>query len=110
MKRGEIYLAELPKGMGSEQSGLRPVVVIQNDCGNKYSPTTIVAVITSKRKADIPTHVPLSAEKYNLKYDSTILAEQLFTLDKKRLHTKISSLDLEDIAWLNEALRTSIWL
>lgn len=110
MKRGEIYLAELPTGIGSEQSGLRPVVIIQNNCGNKHAPTVIVAVITSRRKNDMPTHCSISAEKYGMKYDSTIMAEQIFTLDKSRLIKKIARLDVEDTAWLNESLRVSLCL
>ena len=94
IKRGEVYYAELSPVTGSEQGGLRPVLVIQNDVGNKYSPTIIVAAITSQiNKAKLPTHVELNAEEYGLSRDSVILLEQIRTIDKKRLREKICLLD-----------------
>ncbi len=92
--RGEIYYADLSPVVGSEQGGVRPVLVIQNDVGNKYSPTVIVAAITSKlSKAKLPTHIELDKDKYNLPKDSVVLLEQIRTLDKMRLKEKVSVLD-----------------
>ena len=92
--RGEIYYADLSPVVGSEQGGVRPVLVIQNDVGNKYSPTVIVAAITSKlSKAKLPTHIELDKDKYNLPKDSVGLLEQIRTLDKMRLKEKVSVLD-----------------
>ena len=92
--RGEIYYADLSPVVGSEQGGVRPVLVLQNDVGNKYSPTVIVAAITSKlSKAKLPTHIELDKDKYNLPKDSVVLLEQLRTLDKQRLKEKVSELD-----------------
>lgn len=94
IKRGEIYYADLSPTVGSEQGGVRPVLVIQNDIGNKYSPTVIVCAITSKlSKAKIPTHIELESTKYNLPKDSVCLLEQIRTLDKQRLGQKISTLN-----------------
>ena len=94
IKRGEIYYADLSPTVGSEQGGVRPVLVIQNDIGNKYSPTVIVCAITSKlSKAKIPTHIELESEKYNLPKDSVCLLEQIRTLDKQRLQQKVSCLN-----------------
>lgn len=92
--RGEIYYADLSPVVGSKQGGVRPVLVIQNDVGNKYSPTVIVAAITSKlSKAKLPTHIELDKDKYNLPKDSVVLLEQIRTLDKMRLKEKVSVLD-----------------
>ena len=89
-KRGELYFADLSPVIGSEQGGVRPVLVIQNNVGNKYSPTIIVAAITSQiNKAKIPTHVELSSLEYGLPKDSVVLLEQLRTLDKRRLRENI---------------------
>ncbi|PTG07282.1 PemK family transcriptional regulator [Staphylococcus chromogenes] len=89
MKRGDVYLADLSPVQGSEQGGVRPVVIIQNDTGNKYSPTVIVAAITGRiNKAKIPTHVEIDKKKYKLDKDSVILLEQIRTVDKKRLKKK----------------------
>ncbi|HPS25931.1 MAG TPA: type II toxin-antitoxin system PemK/MazF family toxin, partial [Bacteroidales bacterium] len=86
IKRGEIYFAQLNPVIGSEQGGLRPVLVVQNDIGNQYSPTTIVLAITSQiNKAKLPTHVELKAKQYGLERDSVVLTEQIRTIDKKRL-------------------------
>lgn len=92
--RGELYYADLSPVVGSEQGGLRPVLIIQNDIGNKYSPTVIIAAITSQiTKAKLPTHIELDKNKYPLTKDSVVLLEQLRTLDKLRLKEKIGTLD-----------------
>lgn len=92
--RGDIYYADLSPVVGSEQGGVRPVLVVQNDVGNKYSPTVIVAAITSQlNKAKLPTHIELEKQKYNLPKDSVVLLEQLRTLDKRRLKEFVSSVD-----------------
>ena len=94
IKRGEIYFADLSPVVGSEQGGVRPVLIVQNNIGNKYSPTVIVAAITSQiNKAKIPTHVEVSAREYNLPKDSVVLLEQIRTIDERRLKEKLSSLD-----------------
>ena len=86
IRRGEIYYADLSPVVGSEQGGVRPVLIVQNDIGNKYSPTVIVAAITSQiNKAKLPTHIEISASEYGLPKDSVILLEQIRTIDKKRL-------------------------
>lgn len=96
IKRGDIYYADLRPVIGSEQGGVRPVLVIQNDTGNKHSPTVICAAITSRmNKSKLPTHVELSAGKYDLIKDSVILLEQVRTIDKKRLKEKVCHLDEE---------------
>lgn len=107
-KRGDIFYADLGKEDGSEQAGIRPVVVIQNDIGNKYSPTVIVASITSQKKNLLPVHVDLENEDLDKK--STILLEQIRTLDKRKLKERIGSLDFNTIKKLNFALGTSIGL
>ena len=94
MKRGDIYYADLSPVVGSEQGGIRPVLVIQNDIGNKYSPTVIAAAITSQiNKAKMPTHIELAAKDYGLNKDSVILLEQIRTIDKRRLREKIGRID-----------------
>lgn len=94
IKRGEIYYADLSPVVGSEQGGIRPVLIIQNNVGNKYSPTVIVAAITSKiAKAKIPTHIELKASDYGLIKDSVALLEQIRTIDKRRLKEKIGFVD-----------------
>ena len=94
INRGEIYYADLSPVVGSEQGGVRPVLVVQNNIGNKYSPTVIVAAITSQlTKAKLPTHIELNKQKSNLPKDSVVLLEQIRTLDKRRLGEKLSSLD-----------------
>lgn len=109
IKRGEIYYADLSPVVGSEQGGLRPVLIIQNNVGNKYSPTVIVAAITSQlSKAKIPTHIELSKNEYNLPKDSVILLEQIRTIDKKRLQEKISSLDNYKMKSVNRAMLISL--
>ncbi|WP_425060257.1 Endoribonuclease EndoA [Sporomusa carbonis] len=111
VKRGDIYYANLSPVVGSEQGGHRPVLVIQNDVGNKYSPTVIVAAITSQiSKAKLPTHVEVSAKQYNLEKDSVILLEQLRTIDKRRLREKVTHLSEEIMSKVDEAIRISIGL
>lgn len=109
IKRGEIYYADLSPVVGSEQGGVRPVLIIQNDIGNKYSPTVIVAAITSQlSKAKIPTHVELSSIDYNLPKDSVILLEQIRTIDKRRLKEKLSILDQQKMRQVNIAILVSL--
>ena len=94
IKRGDMYYADLSPVVGSEQGGIRPVLVIQNNMGNKYSPTVIVSAITSKlNKTKLPTHIELDSEEYGLKSDSIILTEQIRTIDKSRLKEKIGHID-----------------
>ena len=108
-KRGELYYADLSPVVGSEQGGVRPVLVIQNDVGTKYSPTIIVAAITSKlSKAKIPTHVELSSLDYGLPKDSVVLLEQLRTLDKRRLKEKIGVVDSYKMRVIDNALLISL--
>ena len=93
IKRGELYYADLSPVVGSEQGGVRPVLVVQNDVGNKHSPTVIAAAVTSKLdKARLPTHIELSKESFGLTHDSVVLLEQIRTLDKRRLKERIGSL------------------
>lgn len=93
-KRGEIYYADLSPVIGSEQGGVRPVLIIQNDVGNKYSPTVIVCAVTSRiTKAKLPTHVEVPAGHFGLNKDSVILLEQMRTLDKKRLKSRVGEVD-----------------
>ena len=109
IKRGEIYYADLSPVVGSEQGGVRPVLIIQNDVGNKYSPTVIVSAITSQLgKAKLPTHIELSAEMYNLPKNSVALLEQIRTLDKRRLQEKITTLSPEKMREVNKALLISL--
>ncbi len=109
VKRGEIFYADLSPVVGSEQGGVRPVVIVQNDIGNKYSPTVIVAAITSQvNKAKLPTHVAISAAKYGLPKNSVILLEQIRTIDKKRLREKIGVFDDPIMIKVDEALRISV--
>ena len=106
VKRGDIFYADLSPVVGSEQGGIRPVIVIQNDVGNKYSPTVIVAAITSQiNKAKLPTHVEISSEAYGLNKDSVVLLEQIRTLDKRRLKEKIGHMTDEDMALVDGASR-----
>ena len=111
VKRGDIYYADLSPVVGSEQGGVRPVLIIQNDVGNKYSPTVIAAAITSKiNKAKMPTHIELSANEYGLNKDSVILLEQIRTIDKRRLREKIGRLDENVMCRVNNALYISFGL
>jgi len=111
IRRGDIYYADLRPVVGSEQGGVRPVLVIQNDVGNRHSPTVICAAITSRmNKAKLPTHVELDAGKWNLSRDSVILLEQVRTIDKQRLRDKICHIDGEVLRRVNEALMISLEL
>lgn len=111
MKRGDIYYADLRPVIGSEQGGIRPVLIIQNDVGNKHSPTVICAAITSKmNKAKLPTHIELNASKYDMVKDSVILLEQLRTIDKKRLKDRICHLDQDIMQVVNNGLMVSLEL
>ena len=111
MRRGDVYYADLRPVIGSEQGGIRPVLIIQNDVGNKHSPTVICAAITSKmNKAKLPTHIELNARRYDMDKDSVVLLEQLRTIDKKRLKDKVCHLDSEIIKKVNQALSVSLEL
>ena len=111
VKRGDIYYADLSPVVGSEQGGIRPVLIVQNDVGNKYSPTVIAAAITSQiNKAKLPTHIEINAQEYGLSKDSVILLEQIRTIDKRRLKEKIGRLDDELMIKVNEALNVSFGL
>lgn len=111
VRRGDIVYANLNPVIGSEQGGTRPVLVLQNDIGNRFSPTTIVAAITSRiKKAKLPTHVEIEAARYGLERDSVILLEQLRTVDKRRLKEKLAHLDAETMAQVNQGLLISLGL
>ena len=111
MRRGDIYYADLRPVIGSEQGGIRPVLIVQNDVGNKHSPTIICATITSRmNKAKLPTHIELSTEKYDMDKDSVVLLEQLRTIDKKRLKDKVCHLDAQIMQKVNRALMISLEL
>ncbi|KMK76923.1 type II toxin-antitoxin system PemK/MazF family toxin [Alkalihalobacillus pseudalcaliphilus] len=111
VKRGDVYFADLSPVVGSEQGGVRPVLVIQNDIGNRFSPTVIVAAITAQiQKAKLPTHVEISAKRYGFDRDSVILLEQVRTIDKQRLTDKITHLDDDMMNRVNEALTISLGL
>lgn len=107
VKRGEIYYADLSPVIGSEQAGIRPILVVQNDVGNKFSPTIIGIAITSKQKAKLPTHIEIEGTKYGLDKDSVILAEQIRTLDKKRLKEKVGQIDEETMEKVKRAIEIS---
>ena len=109
MRRGDIYYADLRPVVGSEQGGIRPVLIVQNDVGNRHSPTIICAAITSKmNKAKLPTHIELSAGKYDMVKDSVILLEQLRTIDKQRLKDKVCHLDEGILKKIDRALMISL--
>ncbi len=111
IKRGDIYYADLSPVVGSEQGGLRPVLIVQNDVGNKYSPTVIAAAITSQlAKAKLPTHIDVNADHYGLAKDSVILLEQIRTIDKKRLREKMGHLDDGVMLKVNDAINISFGL
>ena len=111
VKRGDIYYADLSPVVGSEQGGIRPVLIIQNDIGNKYSPTVIAAAITSRiNKAKMPTHIELTAKEYGLNKDSVILLEQIRTIDKRRLRERIGRIDDGLMVSVNDALSISFGL
>ena len=109
IKRGELYYADLSPVVGSEQGGIRPVLIVQNDVGNRYSPTIIAAAVTSQlSKAKLPTHIELSADDYGLPKDSVVLLEQIRTLDKKRLKEKIGELPVQLMEKVNNGLLISL--
>ncbi|MBE6837151.1 MAG: type II toxin-antitoxin system PemK/MazF family toxin [Ruminococcus sp.] len=109
--RGEIYYADLSPVVGSEQGGIRPVLIVQNDVGNKHSPTVIAAAITSQLdKARLPTHIPVNGAGCGLSKDSVVLLEQIRTLDKKRLKEKTGQLDTSAMTQVNNALSISFGL
>lgn len=111
VKRGEIYYADLSPVVGSEQGGVRPVLIVQNNVGNRHSPTVIAAAITSQiNKAKMPTHIELGARNFGLTKDSVILMEQIRTLDKKRLRERMGCLDENHMNQVDEALAVSFGL
>ncbi len=111
VRRGDIFYADLSPVIGSEQGGLRPVLIIQNDVGNRYSPTVIAAAITSRMgKTKLPTHIDIYADRVGLCKDSVILLEQIRTLDKRRLREKMGHLDEEVMAQVNNAIAVSFGL
>lgn len=111
VKRGDIYYADLSPVVGSEQGGIRPVLIVQNDVGNRYSPTVIAAAITSQvNKAKMPTHISLGARSFGLTKDSVVLMEQIRTLDKKRLREKMGTLDADNMRRIDQALAVSFGL
>ncbi len=109
IKRGELYYADLSPVIGSEQGGVRPVLVVQNDIGNKYSPTVIAAAVTSKiNKAKLPTHIELAAVDFGLQRDSVVLLEQIRTIDKRRLKERIGELPQNTMLMVDNALLISL--
>lgn len=111
IKRGDIFYADLSPVVGSEQGGIRPVLIVQNDIGNKYSPTVIAAAITSQiNKAKLPTHIEIGGDEYGLTKDSVILLEQVRTIDKKRLREKIGHLNENLMTQVNDAIGVSFGL
>lgn len=111
IKRGDIYYADLSPVVGSEQGGVRPVLIVQNDVGNKYSPTVIAAAITSQQfKTKMPTHINVDAAVCGLSKDSVVLLEQIRTLDKQRLREKMGNLPESDMSRINNALSLSVGL
>ena len=111
VKRGDIYYADLSPVVGSEQGGLRPVLIIQNDIGNRYSPTGIAAAITSRMsKTHLPTHIDIYADRAGLAKDSVVLLEQIRTLDKRRLREKMGHLDDDMMSVVNSAIAVSFGL
>ncbi|MBQ7667982.1 MAG: type II toxin-antitoxin system PemK/MazF family toxin [Clostridia bacterium] len=111
IKRGDIYYADLSPVVGSEQGGVRPVLIVQNNVGNKFSPTVIAAAITSQiNKAKMPTHIEIGAADYGLSKDSVILLEQVRTIDKKRLKERIGHLNEHLMNRVNEAIEISFGL
>ena len=111
IKRGDIYYADLSPVVGSEQGGIRPVLIIQNDIGNRHSPTVIAAAITSQlNKTRLPTHIEVNASDYGLTKNSIVLLEQVRTLDKRRLKEKMGHLDTGSMNRINQALSVSFGL
>jgi mRNA interferase MazF len=111
VKRGEIYYADLSPVVGSEQGGIRPVLIVQNDIGNRHSPTVIAAAITSRLdKAKLPTHISLDAASCGLTKDSIVLLEQIRTIDKRRLKDRMGAIDRESMERVDNALSISFGL
>ncbi len=111
IKRGDIYYADLSPVIGSEQGGVRPVLIVQNDVGNRFSPTVIAAAITSQQtKAKLPTHITIGAQTSGLTKDSVVLLEQVRTIDKKRLKEKMGSVDDNSMKEINNAISVSFGL
>ena len=111
VKRGDIYYADLSPVVGSEQGGIRPVLIVQNDVGNKYSPTVIAAAITSQKyKNSLPTHIRVNADGCGLAKDSIVLLEQVRTIDKRRLKERMGNLDDVDMDRIDKALSVSFGL
>ena len=111
VKRGDIFYADLSPVVGSEQGGTRPVLIVQNDVGNRYSPTVIAAAITSQQnKARLPTHIEIEARTYGLSKNSIVLLEQVRTIDKRRLREHMGRLDDAQMAMVNDALAVSFGL
>ena len=111
IRRGDIYYADLRPVIGSEQGGIRPVLIIQNDTGNKHSPTVIIAAITSKmNKAKLPTHIEISARNYKIVKNSVILLEQIRTIDKQRLKEFVCHIDPDMMKNVDQAIRVSLEL
>ncbi len=111
VKRGDIYYADLSPVVGSEQGGMRPVLIVQNDTGNKHSPTVIAAAITSRMdKAKLPTHIEISARSYGLSRDSVVLLEQIRTIDKSRLRERMGQLDESTMTKVDSAIAVSFGL
>ena len=111
VKRGDIYYADLSPVVGSEQGGIRPVLIVQNDVGNKFSPTVIAAAITSQKdKTKLPTHIQVNADGCGLQKDSIVLLEQVRTIDKRRLREHMGCLDIMDMNRVNQALSVSFGL
>lgn len=111
MKRGDVFFADLSPVVGSEQGGVRPVLIIQNDIGNRFSPTVIVAAITAQfEKPRLPTHIEINAKTHGLDRDSIILLEQIRTIDKRRLTDKITHLDEETMRKIDAGLQISVGL
>ncbi|MCR5652326.1 MAG: type II toxin-antitoxin system PemK/MazF family toxin [Ruminococcus sp.] len=111
IKRGDIYYADLSPVVGSEQGGVRPVLIVQNDVGNRYSPTVIAAAITSQQsKAKLPTHIPIEAQGSGLSRDSVVLLEQIRTIDKQRLKERMGAVDENSMNKVNDAISISFGL
>lgn len=111
VKRGDIYYADLSPVVGSEQGGMRPVLIVQNDTGNRHSPTVIAAAITSQTgKARLPTHIEISAQSYGLSRDSVVLLEQIRTIDKSRLRERMGKLDDKAMTRVDNAIAVSFGL
>ena len=110
VRRGEIYYADLSPVIGSEQGGMRPVLIVQNDVGNKYSPTVIAAITSQKYKTRLPTHISVNADNCGLQKDSVVLLEQVRTLDKQRLKERMGNLPDSEMNKINKALSVSFGL